>query len=107
MVRLEIKYTVGAEFAAKNVESEGVKLALKVRVPCTEGFQVQEAVKFGDVPVVATFRHPGMRLPLIKNRTNPGAFTFAEIVDVLPFLIAPAIDGAPKVAAEAKPATPL
>ena len=98
---------IGDEFAAKNVESDGVKLALKVLAPCAEGFQGHEAVKLGDVPEVATLKHPGMRLPLSKNRTKPGAFTFTEIVEVMPFLTTPEIDGAPKVAADAKPATPL
>lgn len=102
-----MRYTAGVEFAAKNVESDGVKLALKVLVPCTEGFHEQEAVKLGEDPVVATLRHPGMRLPLIKNRTKPGAFTLTAIVEELPFLTAPEIDGAPKVAAVANPATPL
>ena len=48
-----------------------------------------------------------MRLPLSKNRTKPGAFTFTEMVEVMPFLTTPDIDGAPKVAADAKPAIPL
>lgn len=98
---------IGDEFAAKNVESDGVKLALRVLAPCAAGFQVHEAVKLGDVPEVATFRHPGMRLLLTKNRTEPGAFTFTEIVEAIPFLTTPEIDGAPKVAADAKPAIPL
>ena len=98
---------MGAEFAAKNVASDGVKLALKVRVPFMEGFQVQVAVKLGDVPEVATLRQPGMRLPSIKNRRKPGALTDTVMVDELPFLTAPVIVGAPKVAAEANPATPL
>ena len=107
MVRFEIGNTEGLESAAKNVESAGVKLALKVRVPCTDGFHVQDAVKLGEVPEVATFRHPGMRLPLMKNRTKPGALTLTEIVEEFPFLTKPEIDGAPKVVADAKPATPL
>ncbi len=98
---------IGDKFAAKNVESDGVKLALRVLAPCAAGFQVHEAVKFGDVPEVATLRQLGMRLPLSKNRTKPGAFTFTEIVEVMPFLTAPEIDGAPNVAADAKPAIPV
>ena len=38
---------------AKNVASDGVKLALKVCVPFQESLQMQEAVKLGDVPEVA------------------------------------------------------
>jgi hypothetical protein len=64
-------------------------------------------VKLGDVPEVATLKHPGMRFPLSKNLTKPGPFTLTEIVEEIPFLTTPDIDGVPKVAADAKPATPL
>ena len=102
-----MRCTLGAEFAAKVVASAGVKLAVKVLVPRTDGFQLQDAVKFGDVPVVAIFKHPGMRLPSTKKRTDPGALTLTEIVEVLPFFKSPEIDGVPTVAAVANPATPL
>jgi hypothetical protein len=53
LLLFEIRCEVDGELDAKKVASDGVKLALKVRVPFMEGFQVQEAVKLGDLPEVA------------------------------------------------------
>ena len=50
-----MKYLAGLETAAKKFKSDGVKLALTIRVPCVAGFQVQDAEKFGEEPEVATF----------------------------------------------------
>jgi len=43
-VRPEIEYTLLAAFAAKVLESDGVKLAVNVLAPRTDGFQLQVAV---------------------------------------------------------------
>jgi hypothetical protein len=52
LVRFRMTYEVDGELDAKNFGSDGVKLVLKVCVPITEGFQVKEEVKLGDVPEV-------------------------------------------------------
>ena len=87
--------------------SDGVKLAVNFLEPRIDGFQVQVAVKFGDVPDVEIFRHPGMRLPSIKKRIYPGESTLTEIVEEIPFTNSPEDDGVPIMAAEANPATAL
>lgn len=107
LVRFVMKCTAGTELAAKVLASDGVKLAVNVLEPRTDGLQLQVAVKFGDVPVVEIFRQPGIRLPSIKNRTNPGASTPTEIVEEMPFFNSPEVESDPIVAAEAKPATAL
>jgi hypothetical protein len=55
----------------------------------TVGFQMQVAVKVGDVPVVATAKQLAIRLPSTKKRTFPGVLTVTERLTDAPLYAVP------------------
>ena len=57
----------------------GVAAAVSEIFPRIEGFQVQVATIFGELPVVDLFLHPGKILPLTRNVTFDATVTFAVI----------------------------
>jgi hypothetical protein len=57
----------------------GAALAVSETTPRIEGFQVQVATIFGELPVVDLFLHPGKILPLTLNVTLDSTVIFAVI----------------------------
>ena len=57
----------------------GVAAAVSETFPRIEGFQVQVATIFGELPVVDLFLHPGKILPLTLNVTFDATVMFAVI----------------------------
>ncbi len=57
----------------------GAALAVSEIFPRIEGFQVQVATIFGELPVVDLFLHPGKILPLTLNVTFDATVMFAVI----------------------------
>jgi hypothetical protein len=57
----------------------GTAVAVRVSGPRRDGFQLQTAIMFGDVPEVRTLRQPGMRRLLALKVTFAATETFAFI----------------------------
>jgi hypothetical protein len=57
----------------------GTAPAVSETFPRIEGFHVQVATIFGELPVVDLFLHPGRILPLTLNVTFDATVTFAVI----------------------------
>ncbi len=55
----------------------GAALAVSETFPRIEGFQVQVATMFGELPLVDLFLHPGKILPLTLNVTFDATVIFA------------------------------
>ena len=61
----------------------GVAAAVRVSGPLREGFQLQTATMFGDVPVVRTLMHPGILTLFALKVTFAATVTFAFICMVV------------------------
>ena len=61
----------------------GAALAVNETFPRIEGFQVQVATIFGELPVVDLFLHPGKILPLTLNVTLDSTVIFAVITTIV------------------------
>jgi hypothetical protein len=61
----------------------GAALAVNETFPRIEGFHVQVATIFGELPVVDLFLHPGRILPLTLNVTFDATVTFAVITTIV------------------------
>ena len=61
----------------------GAALAVNETFPRIEGFQVQVATIFGELPVVDLFLHPGKILPLTLNVTFDATVIFAVITTIV------------------------
>ena len=67
----------GVEVALDIPAPVGTAPAVNETFPRFEGFHVQVATIFGELPVVDLFLHPGKILPLILNVTFEATVTFA------------------------------
>ena len=55
----------------------GVAVAVRLKAPLALGFQVQDAMKVGELPVVGRAMHPGNLLPLMEKVTLDAIETVA------------------------------
>ena len=70
---------IGVEVELEIPAPVGAALAVNETFPRIEGFQVQVATIFGELPVVDLFLHPGRILPMTLNVTYDATVTFAVI----------------------------
>ncbi len=70
---------IGVEVELDIPAPVGVAAAVSETFPRSEGFQVQVATIFGELPVVDLFLHPGKILPLTLNVTLDATVMFAVI----------------------------
>ena len=79
LVRLAINTLNGVAVAPVIPAPVGVAVAARVSGPLREGFQLHTATMLGDVPVVRTFRQPGILKLFALKVTLALTVTFAVI----------------------------
>jgi hypothetical protein len=68
---------IGVEVELDIPAPVGSALAVSETTPRFDGFHVQVATIFGELPVVDLFLHPGKILPLTRNVTFDATVIFA------------------------------